>query len=258
MEKTTENATVALKVEGMSCNNCALSISRYLEKEGMKDVMVSFATGDVRFRPGGEKAVGTVVKGIHGLGYQVVSGTPARGRRVSRLTAQLLFTLPFTVLLLMHMFVPWHWLHQPYVQLALVLPVYIVGMVRFGSSALRSLRAGVPNMDVLVAMGATAAFVYSLLGTVRGLGDHYLFYETAASIITLVLLGNYMEEKSVRQTTTAITGLAAMQVTTARRAGSGRSPTAPWCPATRCWSIPATRSPPTGRSSGAKDSFRRP
>jgi Cu+-exporting ATPase len=217
MEKTTENATVALKVEGMSCNNCALSISRYLEKEGMKDVMVSFATGDVRFRPGDDKAVSAVVKGIHGLGYQVVSGAPARGRVTSRLTAQLLFTLPFTVLLLLHMFVPWHWLHQPYVQLTLVLPVYIVGMVRFGSSALRSLRAGVPNMDVLVSMGATAAFVYSLLGTVRGLGDHYLFYETAASIITLVLLGNYLEEKSVRQTTTAITGLAAMQVTAARR-----------------------------------------
>lgn len=207
---------VAIKVEGMSCNNCALSISRYLEKEGMDDIMVSFATGDVRFRAQGDKPVKAVVDGINRLGYHVVHNARASKTGLSRLTAQLLFCTPFTIVLLLHMFVHWPWLHQPYVQLALALPVFAVGMWHFGGSAIRSLRGGVPNMDVLVTMGAAAAFLYSFLGTVLGLGSHYLFYETAASIITLVLLGNFMEEKSVKQTTTAITGLAAMQITTAR------------------------------------------
>jgi Cu+-exporting ATPase len=56
-----------------------------------------------------------------------------------------------------------HFLHNPLVQLALCLPVFIVGMSYFGKSAINSLRSGIPNMNVLIALGATAAFVYSLL-----------------------------------------------------------------------------------------------
>lgn len=215
-ERLMENDTVAVKVEGMTCNNCALNISRYLEKEGMEDVMVSFATGDVRFRHQGTKPVGAVVAGINRLGYRVQDASAAGRKAPGRVTLLLLFSAPFTLLLLLHMVLPWHWLHLPYVQLALALPVFAAGMWHFGGSALRSLKGGMPNMDVLVTMGALAAFVYSLLGTLLGLGSHYLFYETAASIITLVLLGNYLEEKSVHETTSAIGSLAAMQAKTAR------------------------------------------
>ena len=61
-----------------------------------------------------------------------------------------------------------HWLMNPWIQLGLSLPVYIVGMSFFGKSAVKSLRNGMPNMDVLIALGATAAFVYSLYGTLTG------------------------------------------------------------------------------------------
>ncbi len=97
-----------------------------------------------------------------------------------------------------------HWLMNPWVQLALTIPVYIVGMSFFGKSAWKSLRNGIPNMNVLIAIGATASFVYSLYGTLTGQAADYMFYETTATIITLVFLGNYMEDASVAFNTTGI------------------------------------------------------
>jgi Cu+-exporting ATPase len=81
----------------------------------------------------------------------------------------------------------------------------------FGRSAVKSIRNGMPNMNVLVAIGATAAFVYSVAGTILNLGHGYLFYETAAAIITLVFLGNYLEDASINSTQRALHSLAKSQ-----------------------------------------------
>ncbi|MCB0681937.1 MAG: cation-translocating P-type ATPase, partial [Saprospiraceae bacterium] len=98
----------------------------------------------------------------------------------------------------------------------LCLPPFLVGLFHFGGSALGSLRGGLPNMDVLIFLGSTAAFIYSLIGTFLARPD-YIFYETSATIITLVLLGNFLEKRSVRQTTSAIEELSRLQVGNARR-----------------------------------------
>jgi Cu+-exporting ATPase len=95
--------------------------------------------------------------------------------------------------------------------LALTIPVYIVGMSFFGKSAIKSLRNGMPNMNVLIAIGATAAFVYSIYGTFTGQAENYMFYETTATIITLVFLGNYLEEASIQSTQRALKQLAKSQ-----------------------------------------------
>jgi Cu+-exporting ATPase len=81
----------------------------------------------------------------------------------------------------------------------------------FGKSAWISLRNKMPNMNVLIALGATAAFVYSLIGTLMGQGEQYLFYETAATIITLVFLGNYLEDASMQSTQRALKSLVKSQ-----------------------------------------------
>jgi Cu+-exporting ATPase len=104
-----------------------------------------------------------------------------------------------------------HWLMDPWIQLGLSLPVYIIGMIFFGTSAIKSLRNGIPNMDVLIALGATAAFVYSLYGTLTGQAERYMFYETAAAILTLVFLGNYLENASIHSTQRALNSLARSQ-----------------------------------------------
>ncbi|WP_246008186.1 heavy metal translocating P-type ATPase [Chitinophaga lutea] len=203
----------------MNCSSCALTISKYLEKKGVEDVAISVATEELRFNLPEGASADEVINGINNLGYEVV--LPNQGGKTkpfyTTLRFKFLFSLVFTAPLMLHMVADWHWLHNPWVQLALTIPVYATGMLHFGRSALRSLRNGIANMDVLITLGATAAFVYSLIGTLQHLGPDYLFYETTAAILTLVFLGNLLEEKSVKSTTTAIAELARLQHTHAKR-----------------------------------------
>ncbi len=205
------------KVEGMDCTNCALTINRYLQKEGMQSVKVNFIGGDVSFDLNGNKTKEELTKGISDLGYKVVSehqtqNTKAKTSFFSNHLQRFLFCLPFTLVLMLHM-LPWHihFLMNPWVQLAICIPVYVVGMGYFGISAIKSLRGGIPNMNVLIAIGATAAFVYSLIGSICNLGMDYVFYETAATIITLVFLGEWIEHKSVASTQDELNKLASHQ-----------------------------------------------
>ncbi len=210
--------TVNWKVEGMTCSNCALTIQQYLKKEGMKDVKVNLMGGDVSFGLETEKNKQQIIKGIESLGYSVqpeegdVKST--RKKFLASHKHRFIFCLIFTLPLLTHMLHRWvhiEWLMDPWVQLGLCIPVYLAGMDFFGKSAWQSIRNGMPNMNVLVALGATAAFVYSLAGTLLKLGPDYLYYETTASIITLVLLGNFLEDASVHSTQRALNKLARSQ-----------------------------------------------
>jgi len=195
---------VQWKVEGMDCSNCAITIHKYLEKKGVNNVKVNFANGDVSFNINSEISTEKLAKGIKDLGYDVAEQQATINKKRFLLThlQRFLFCLPFTLVLMLHMIPGLHimWLMNPWVQLALTLPVYIVGMRFFGKSAWKSLRNGLPNMNVLIALGATAAFVYSLYGTLSGQPENYMFYETAATIITLVFLGNFLEDASIQST----------------------------------------------------------
>jgi Cu+-exporting ATPase len=210
-------AKITLNVEGMDCSSCALGITKSLTKLGLKDVNVNFATGEAVFKEDKAIELTSVVNNIEGLGYKVIdSKKEEAGKRAwTKVEKLFYFSLLFTVPLFLHMFLPFHFLHNPLVQLGLSIPVVVVGMYHFGKSALGSLRSGVPNMDVLITIGAGSAFVYSLAGTILYYGSpdvsNFLFYETAATIITLVLLGNVIEHRSVKQTTTAIKELSALQ-----------------------------------------------
>ncbi len=213
--------TINWKIEGMSCSTCALTIGKYLEKKGFQNVKVSLASGDVSFESLDTPDRQQIQKGIHDLGYNVVAeetaGKPS-GRRWNRHLVYLLLCAPFTAVLLLHM-VPGvhalHWLMAPWVQLTLCLPVYGIGMYFFGRSAVNSILNGLPNMNVLIAAGATAAFLYSLTGTLLNLGPAYLFYETTASIITIVFLGYYIEDASILATQRSLNRLARSQITMA-------------------------------------------
>lgn len=211
-------------VEGMDCATCALTVNSYLKKQGGQDVKVNFATGDVSFILHDNSALQKMADGVTRMGYKVVPGNGVPGHVHSNSTAtgagflkttmqKFWFCLPFTALLMLHMIPALHdsWLMQPWVQLAICLPVYVVGMLHFGASAIRSIRNGMPNMDVLISIGASAAFVYSLYGTFTQQPD-YIFYETAAAVITLVFLGNYIEELAVNSTQKQLKKLVRSQV----------------------------------------------
>jgi len=209
-----------IKVDGMDCANCAMGVRKGLEKLGLEKVNVDFASGEVNFLNSKEIASRSIEKQIEKLGYSVRSEEEAiNSSSWSKIEKKFYFCLLFTLPLFSHMFLPFEFLHNPLVQFTLSIPVMIVGLLHFGKSAFYSIRNGVPNMDVLIFIGSSSAFIYSLIGTFyfNSNAEHYLFYETAATIITLVLLGNVLEHRSVNKTTSAIGDLTKLQNPQARR-----------------------------------------
>ncbi|MCF8258540.1 MAG: cation-translocating P-type ATPase [Flavobacteriales bacterium] len=206
---------ITVNVDGMTCANCAAGIHRKLTKAGYQKVDVSFATGEVTIEEEGPVDLDRVRALISDAGYTYVGEKRKESSGLAPIEKMFLFTLPFTLPLLAHMVLPWHVLHDPLVQLALCLPVMAIGIAHFGKSAFGSLRNGVPNMDVLIFIGSVSAFVYSIVGVAlhwgTGQESQYLFFETAATIITLVLMGNVIEHRAVKQTTTAISDLGQLQ-----------------------------------------------
>lgn len=211
------NKTIELKVDGMDCTGCAANITTFLEKKGLKDVYVNFSTGDVRFEENEDSiSLIEVKKGINKLGYTVVGDDKQPFWTLEkRLVVAAIFTLP---LFLSHFFmmagIPF--LENHWVQFAICLPVYLIGFTYFGGTSFAALKNGTAHMDLLIFIGSSAAFIYSLIGTIQG-NPNYIFFETSATIITLVLLGNYMEKRAVKQTTSAIGDLSKLQVEWAKK-----------------------------------------
>ncbi len=212
-----ETAEISVKVEGMTCNNCAAGISKSLQKAGFKDADASFIDGEVTFTEVEGKTTQQAIDNIESLGYQVKDSQAAlKTDGISRIEKKFIFALVFTVPLFLHMFFPkGAFINNPLVQIALCLPVYILGFLHFGKSAWGSLKARLANMDVLIFIGSSAAFFYSLVGTLLYWGEpkmhDFMFFETAATIITLVLLGNVLEHRSVQQTARSIGELSKME-----------------------------------------------
>lgn len=207
---------VQWKVEGMHCANCALTINRYLQKQGAQNIAVNPIDGDVHFDLNNGTTTHELAKGIESLGYKVQSSEAADVKRKTFLSNNLQrfwFCLPFTIVLMFHMIpgIHIHFLMNSWLQLLITLPVFLLGMIYFGKSAIKSLRNGIPNMDVLITIGSLSAFIYSFIGTIFNLGESYLFYETTATIITLVFFGNYLEDASVQSTQKALKALVKSQ-----------------------------------------------
>lgn len=203
------------KVDGMSCTNCALSIHKYLNSKGIKEPKVNFMEGEVQFELVDTAQKPALIKGIQDLGYKVrgqekeIEGKKWLDNNKERAFFSLIFTIPLMVHMIPGIHI--HWLMNPYVQLGLTLPVFIVGMNYFGKSAINSLLHGIPNMNVLVSIGALASFGYSLYGTLIGQGAQFAYYETTATILTFVFFGNYLEDASIASTQRALKDLVKAQ-----------------------------------------------
>ncbi len=206
-----DSATITkLRVEGMTCSGCEKTVTTFLQKEGLNKINVSFATSEVSFESNDAGKIGHIKKGIRNLGYDVVD-SEQKGNPYFKLENIFAVCTILTVPLLLHMFLPFHLLHNQWFQLALSTPVFVIGWLYFGRGAVGSIKVGVPNMDVLILIGASSAYIYSIMGTVMNLGSDFLFYETAATIITLVMLGNLIEKKTIKQTTTSIENLSKLK-----------------------------------------------
>ena len=205
----------------MTCSNCAAGVKKHLLNKGLEDVNVNFSSGEVSYNIDDLQNQNDVENIIQKLGYSIVKPNKENKKKISKVERYFYSTLIFTLPLFSHMFFSENSIIQnPILQFLLCLPVYIIGVSYFGKSAWSSLKAGIPNMDVLIFIGSSAAFFYSIYGWIIFGGTsemhNYLFFETTATIITLVLLGNVLEHKSVQKTTSAIKDLSSIQEVSAK------------------------------------------
>lgn len=232
-----DEKTVTIPVDGMTCAACSTAVERTLKKlPGTLEVSVNLMTNKAHVRYDAQllrlseikKAIekaGYIPKEIEKLSAEDVLDEQkmAMKRQWWRLTISAIFTLPLFYLAMGHM-LNWpmpeslHPMDYPLrfalIQLVLTIPVVIAGY-RFYTIGFRTLFSGHPNMDSLIAVGTTAAVVYSGYHTwLIAMGDFShtdLYYETAAVIITLILLGKTLEQRSKGRTSEAIQKLIGLQ-----------------------------------------------
>ncbi|HJN64403.1 MAG TPA: cation transporter, partial [Flavobacteriales bacterium] len=135
--------TEVLKVDGMTCANCALGIRKHLEKNGVQEVAINFITSEASFAKDSKNTSNKVIQLINEIGYKAQSiSINKKEEKLSSLEKKFIFTLFFTLPLFSHMFLPKDFfLQNALVQFALCLPVFIVGLTYFGKSALSSLKS---------------------------------------------------------------------------------------------------------------------
>ena len=217
--------TVTLAVQGMTCASCVARVERALARvPGVATVEVNLASeraSVVRWR--GRAPTAELIAALRRAGYdgRDASETPATtGPRVSE-GARVALAAALSAPLLLPMVAGWfgmHWMLAPAWQLALATPVQLWLGARFYRAGWHALRAGSGNMDLLVAIGTSAAFGLSLALMFGGPHAHapHLYFESAAVVITLVLFGKWLEARAKRQTTDAIRALNALRPDTAR------------------------------------------
>jgi Cu+-exporting ATPase len=216
--KTTAPERADLPVSGMTCAACARTIERTLATTpGVSRANVNLATNTatVEFDPGMVQ-VRDFVGAIEELGFGVPEkAAPAdaaeRGYR-RRLIVAAVFAAPVLALGMSHgaLHVP----YSPWIQLALTLPVILYAGAPFYLAAWSALRHGAANMNSLISLGTGAAFLYSLVETVRG--RHDVYYEAAAVIVALILLGRTLEARARGKAGEAIRKLMDLQPPVAR------------------------------------------
>lgn len=221
-----------LGIKGMHCASCAVNIEKSVRKiPGITNIHVNLATeqAEIRWHPG-QARLSQIRKAISEAGFIPVENEERAAREArrdreihtmeSRLLIAALATLPLFILAMAPMVgIPMPGVLDPsrsplffgVLSLLLTLPPLWSGREFYtaGFSALIRLR---PNMDSLVALGTGAAMIYSLVSLIRvALGDthavHHLYFETAAMILTLVLLGKTLEQKAKRKTGRSIQAL---------------------------------------------------
>lgn len=238
---TSEAMDKILKIEGMTCAACAKAVERVTQKlEGVTDANVNYATEKlmISYEPSKLK-LSDIKRAVEKAGYKAIleeTSVDADQERKQKEISQLwkrflissLFTVPLLYISMGHMIgFPLPTLISPMInpiifaltQLALTLPVVALGN-KFYSVGFKALFRKSPNMDSLIAIGTSAAFLYGLFAVVKifqGHHDyaHHLYFESAAVIITLITLGKYLESFSKGKTSEAIKKLMGLAPQTA-------------------------------------------
>lgn len=221
---------IRLDIDGMTCASCVTRVERSLKKvPGVQEASVNLATEQASVQATGEVDPQRLIDAVRRAGYEARTVTPQQPRAAPRsaihggeVLLSALLSAPLVVPMLLsplgiHLMLP-AWL-----QCALAAPVQFALGARFYRAAASAVRVGTGNMDLLVALGTSAAFGLSVVLWWQSDGAQtHLYFESSAVIITLVLLGKWLEARAKRQTLSALEGLRRLRPETARvRRGDG-------------------------------------
>src|SRR3954451_6215446 len=227
-------STVDLSIEGMTCASCVTRVERALTGvPGVAPASVNLASHRAHVALNDNVDPQALVAAVEDIGYDAALLAPERDARAeaaarearaqkAKRDAILAFALsaPFIAGMIGDLFGR-HWM-PPAVQLAFAAPVQVWLGARFYRAAWKSLRVGVGTMDLLVALGTTAAFSLSLYLWAAAAGHApHLYFESAAIVIAFVLLGKWLEERATRQTVAALSSLERLAPAPARVVRNG-------------------------------------
>ncbi len=220
---------ISLDIEGMTCASCVGRVEKALRKvPGVLDASVNLATESARVKvtgASGGEAADALIRAVEAAGYHAaptrepgggaVAARPA-GHDGAKVVLAALLSLP----LLAPMLLEWsgrHLMLPAALQFLLATPVQFWLGARFYRAGWKALLARSGNMDLLVALGTSAAYGLSLYQwLLAGRDAHHLYFEAAAVVITLVLLGKWLEARAKRQTSAAIRALQVLRPDSAR------------------------------------------
>jgi Cu+-exporting ATPase len=205
---------ISLELEGMTCASCAARIEKQLNRLDGVDASVNLATEQASVRYDGERvSVDDLVRAVESAGYRASTGAhsepPARNTTAARLVLAAGLTVPVVVLAMVgaFQFAGWEW-----VALALTTPVVFWAGWTFHAAAARNLRHRLVTMDTLISLGTLAAWTWSVVALLA-LEDPDTYFEVAAVITTLILLGRFLESRARRRSGQALRALAELSVT---------------------------------------------
>jgi Cu+-exporting ATPase len=219
--------SVTLAIEGMTCASCVGRVEKALLKlPGVTRAEVNLATEQARVtRLAGSVSTAELIAAVERAGYTAHEHGDAAARAAAappwldegrRVALAALLSAPLVLPMIGDVFGR-HWMLDGWLQLLLAAPVQFWLGARFYRAGWAALRAGSGNMDLLVALGTSAAFglsVFTLLTSNDAMPP--LYFESAAVVITLVLFGKWLESRAKRQTTDAIRALQALRPDVAR------------------------------------------
>lgn len=229
-----------LDVFGMTCAACSTRIEKVLNKQdGVKHATVNLTTesATIEYNPG-LVDVKSLIDKIKNVGYDAKPKAEAKEKQTykekqlknmkKKLIISAVLSAPLLLTMLVHllgMSIPDIFMN-PWFQFALATPVQFIIGWQFYEGAYKNLRNGGANMDVLVALGTSAAYFYSLYEAFKTIGNPeympHLYFETSAVLITLILFGKYLETRAKSQTTNALSKLLNLQAKEARVIRDGK------------------------------------
>lgn len=223
---------LSFNVEGMTCASCVARVEKVLKKvPGVIDASVNLATEKAQVTAGAGVSADALIAAIRKAGYEATTAAAPKPATESASWLPGWWPVAVSVLLSLPLFAPMlalpfglDWMLPGWLQLALATPVQFWLGARFYKAGWKALLARSGNMDLLVAIGTSAAYGLSLylLLAHRGHGMAHLYFESSAVVITLVLLGKWLETRARYQTVSAIRALESLRSTVAivRRDGA--------------------------------------